>query len=99
MQVAKKLRMILEEMMDHFCRGRFADRVGHIDGEEIRAAKKAIDRIESDMVGIGMPGERPIGLPNRLLCGSSYTFRLRADEGVLAIGLVPNRNDFDTLVK
>ena len=74
-------------------RGGFADAVRHVNGEEIRRRDEPIHRFEPDMVGVHMIGIFPAERLHRRIRFGPQAGRLGADEGVLAVGFVPDRNE------
>ena len=90
---ADEVGVAVEELLDDAGPGGLADRTRHVEREEVRRGDEALDRLECDVIGIDEvrrpPGERangPIG-------SRAHVDRLRADGFVLAVGLVPHRND------
>jgi len=73
--------------------GGFANRVGHVNREEIRGRDETIHGFEPDVVGVHviwfLPAER---LYRRIRLGAQ-TGRFGADELVFAIRLVPDGNN------
>lgn len=86
------------ERADRFRRCRLADAVRDVNGEEVRAREKALHRFEPDMIGIDVPAAGPALGFHRGLRGVEHALRLRADEGVFAIGFVPDRRHVDAVL-
>ena len=85
------------ELTDGFVIRGFADPIGYINRKEVCVRNKSIDRCYPDVIGIDeisvAPAQRSDGGISSLARGG----RLRADDHMLAIGFIPNRNDFETL--
>lgn len=77
---------------------RFANGVGDIDREEIRAGNESVYRLEPDMIGVYVPLLSPIKGDDCGLGSVEDTLRFRANEGVFPVGLVPYGNDLDSLL-
>ena len=73
--------------------GGFADAVGHVNREEIRRRHETVHRFEADMVGVHMIGIFPAKRLHRRIGFGPQTGRLGADEGVFAVGFVPDRDE------
>jgi hypothetical protein len=69
---------------------RLTDPVGHIDGVEIRCGEEPVYGAEIDVVGIHVIGLGPAEFVDGGVCGGTNTIRLRSDNVVLAVGLVPD---------
>lgn len=73
--------------------GGFADAVGDVDGEEIGRRDKTIDGFEANVVGIDVVGLFPAeGFDGGVGFGAEAR-RFGADEGVFAVGFVPDGNE------
>jgi len=92
---ASELRMPLHEAVHRFGRSWLADAVRDVDGEEVRARKKAVHRFEADVIRINVPAATPAGRLDGGLCGIEHALRFGTDEGVFAIGFVPDRRHLD----
>ena len=73
------------------------DGVGDVYGEEVAGGNEAIDGIEIDVVGVHIiracPAERAHGGVGGLPCAGGF----RADNLMLTVGFVPDRDDGDAL--
>ena len=92
---ADELRVAVDETLDRSRVGGLSNEVSDVDGEEVRDADETIDGLQADMVGIKEVGSGPTeglysGIRRRAGAG-----RLGADDVVLAVGLIPDRHDFD----
>ena len=94
---ADQLRMFPHEHRNRVALGRLPDKIRHVDGEEIRAVEILVDRVHVDVVGIHVPTLLPAQCLHRRLGGVINALRFRADEAVLAVGLVPDRHHFDAI--
>ena len=74
--------------------GGFRNRIRHVNREKIRRRNKTINRFEADVVGVHMVRFFPVERLHRVVRFRAQARRLRADEGVFAIGLVPDGNEF-----
>lgn len=77
--------------------GGLPDRVGHVDGEEVGRRQEPVHGLEPDVVGVDVPRVRPVQGGDRGLGGVADAARFRADEGVFAVGFVPDRGDLDAV--
>src|SRR5688572_14066937 len=82
--------MALEKRVDQRPGSRASNAVRHIDREKIRAIQETLNRLEADMIRVDVPGMRPSQGLDRRESGRAHAGRFRADEGVLAIGFVPD---------
>lgn len=81
-------------------RGRWlADRVCHVDREKIRVWEETIHGLQADVIRIDMPASRPAASFYGSLSSGQHARRFRADEAVLAIGLIPNRHHFEAILR
>ncbi len=87
--------MPLEERGDIGVLGGLPDQVGDVDGEEVARREEARDGLQIDMVGVEEVGLRPAERLHGIIgCGARLA-GLGANDGMLAIGLVPDRDDFN----
>ena len=82
---------LLIEHRQAFGTGRLARVVGDIEREEITRRNESIHRVQVDVIGIHKVGRGPVQRLHSGIRLGAETLGLRADEGVLAVGLVPNR--------
>ncbi len=75
--------------------GRLTDEVGHIDGEEITRRDKSVNRCNRDVVGIHMVRQLPAKRVHRCVSSLARRKRLRTDDGMFAIRLVPHGYNFN----
>ncbi len=88
----EELRVLLHERIDRRLLGGFANVVGHVHGVEVAGSQKAVHGGEVDMVGVAKVGELPAKFRDRGIgCGADLR-RLRTDDRMFPIGLVPHRN-------
>ena len=78
--------------------GGMSDRIRHVERVEIRRVDECIDRREANMIGIDVERTVPVQFTNGSFGGSANAFGRRAHDGMLAIRLVPDRSDRDTVV-
>ena len=90
---ADQLRMPVDKRLHRLGRRGLADGIRDIDREEIRVREEAIHRFQPDVIGIDVPAFLPAERRDRRLRGGEHARRLGADEGVLAVRLVPDRHD------
>ena len=92
-----QFRMTIHKGADVFFSSGFANRIGHVNREKIRGLQERVHGFETDMVGIhvvrAIPGQFLHGFFSR----RAHACRMRADDGVLAVGLVPHGHDIDPL--
>jgi hypothetical protein len=70
-----------------------ADLVRNVDGEEVAGLEEAIDCAEIDVVGIAEIRLAPVKFMDSGVRGRARLRRFGADDGVLAVGLIPHRHD------
>ncbi len=75
-----------------------ADAVGDVDGEEVGVGQEAVDGLESDVVGVDVPGVFPVEGLHGGLGGGEDGGGFGSDEGVFAVGLVPDRDDGEAVL-
>ena len=75
-------------------RRRLGDGVGHVNREEIRRRDETIHGFEADMVGVHVVGFFPAERGHGVVGLGAEAGRLGADEGVFAVGLVPDGDEF-----
>src|SRR6202789_2180765 len=91
-----QLRMTLDERRNSRWFRRLPDEISHIQREEVTWRKEPRNRLEVDMVRIQKVRLLPLQFPYSRIRSLPRLARLRADDHVLAIGLVPNRHNFYT---
>ena len=74
------------------------DRVGHVDRVEVARGQEAIDGFEADVVGVDVVRLLPAERLHRGVGRGPHARRLGADDRVLAVRLVPDRDDLDALL-
>ena len=84
---------------DRFRRGGFADGIGDVNGEKVGGVEKAVHGFEADMVGVHVPGFFPAEFADGLVRRGAHAGGFGADDGVLAVGFVPDGSDFDALLR
>ncbi|MEY3911676.1 MAG: hypothetical protein RLY37_1144, partial [Verrucomicrobiota bacterium] len=90
-----ELRVAIDEGLDRGGIGGLGDEVGDIDSKEVGDADETLDGLQADVVGVEEVGGGPAeGLHGGVGRGAGAG-RLGADDVVLAVGLVPDRDDFD----
>ena len=77
--------------------GGFANRIGHVNREEVRWRDETIHRFEPDVVGVHVIRLLPAEFPDCRIRGGAGAGRFGTDDGVLAVGLIPDRNDIHAL--
>ncbi len=77
--------------------GRLADEIRNVDGVEVAGREEAIYGAEIDVVGVAEIWLRPSERLNRGVGGWRVRRRFGSDDGVLAIGFVPDGSDFDSV--
>ena len=92
-----QLGMPFQEGFDCLGCGRLTNEIGHIDGVEVAVRQEASHCFQADMIGIQEVRSHPAEGRHGGIGGGTGGRGLRTDDGVLAVGLVPDRNDFDTL--
>ena len=88
--------MALDEAIDLRCWRWFVDKIGYVDGIEIAGAEEAANGLQVNVVGVAIVRQLPIESLDGGIGGSARRGWFGADDGVLAIRLVPNRDDFDS---
>ena len=89
--------MAVGERLDRVRGGGLADRIGHVDGVEIAGGEEAVHGFEADVVGVHVIGLLPAQFAHRGVGGRPHAGRRGADGGVLAVRLVPDRDDLGAL--
>ncbi len=92
---ADQFRMFRDEGGDVGGIGGFTDVVGDVEREEIAGRDEAIDGGEVDVVGVQQIFVGPAEVGDGLVGGFACLGGLGADDVVLAVGLVPDRDDVD----
>ena len=95
---AGQFGMTVGKRLHVFGLGGLANRVGHVNGEEIRIGHEAVHRFEPDVIGVQMIRLFPAEFLDRRVRRGAGDGRLGADDGVFAVGLVPDRNNLDALI-
>src|ERR1035437_2934421 len=80
-------------------RNRLADAFGYIDGVKVAGVDKTVHRGEVDVVRVHVVGLPPVRLPNGGVGRQADAGRLRPDDSVLAVGLVPDRDDGEAALR
>ena len=78
--------------------GGFPDKICNIDSEEVRPRKEPIHCLEPNMIRIHVPALAPVQRLHRCFGGNENTLRLRTDERVFSIRLVPDWRNGDALL-
>src|SRR6202041_2133988 len=68
-----------------------------LDRIEIARGEKAFDGFRIDMVGVAEIGQLPVERLDRGIGSNADRARLRSDDGVLAIRLIPDRDYLDSV--
>ena len=68
--------VFLHKHRDRITIGRLSDKVGHVDGEKVRAVKVLVDGVHIDMVGVHMPSLVPVKFSHGLFRSVIYALRL-----------------------
>ena len=79
--------------------GGLPDPVGHVDGVEVRVGHKAVHGLEADVVGVHVVRFPPAEGLDGGVRGGAGGDRLGPDREVLAVGLVPDRDHRDALLR
>ena len=87
--------MTIDEGVHAVRAGRLADGRGYVEGVEIAGVDEAIDGAEVDVIGVHVVGLFPAGLAYRCIGGGAHAGGFRADDAVLAIRFIPDRDDGD----
>ena len=90
-----ELRVAVDEGLNRGGVGGLSDEVGNIDGEEVGDADETLDGLQADVVGVEEVGGGPAEALHGGVGRSAGAGRLGADDIVLAVGLVPDRDDLD----
>src|SRR5260221_11486039 len=89
--------MTPDECVNFRCWSSLTDEVGNVEGEEIARGEEAIGGDGGDVVGVEEVGEGPVEGLDGGVGGLARGGGLGADDHVLAVGLVPDGDDFDTV--
>jgi len=92
-----QLRMAIEEGFDRLGSGRLTNEIGDIDGVEIAVRQEAPHCFQADVIGIEEVRSRPAQGLHGGIGGGPGGRRLGTNDRVFSVGLVPDRNDFDTV--
>ena len=84
--------MAADKMIQVILLGSHSDLVRNIDGEEVAGFEKSIHRAQVDVVGIAEIWMLPFEVLNSGIRGDARLRGFGADDGVLAIRLVPYRH-------
>jgi hypothetical protein len=94
---ADELRVAVHEGAEFFLRGRLSGEVGDIDRKEVAAGEEGLDGLEADVVGIHEVGLGPAEGAHGSVRLLAEARGLGADEGVFAVGFVPDGMDGNAL--
>ena len=97
-QPADQLGMPVGEGLDRVRGGRLADGVGHVDGVEIAGGEEAVHGFQADVVGVDVVGLLPAQFAHRGVGRRADAAGFGADGRVLAVRLVPDRDDLGALL-
>ena len=76
----------------------FTNRIGHVNREEIRIRNEAVHGFEPDVVGVHVVWFLPAERSDCGLGGGTGAGGFGTDEAVLAVGFIPDRNNFNALL-
>ena len=93
-----QLRVRREERRNVLRLGRLADHVRHIQGKEVAGIEEALHRLQVDVVRVEKVRLAPAHLLHCHVRRGARLHRLGANDGVLAVRLVPHRNDLNARV-
>jgi hypothetical protein len=85
--------------MDVGLGSRLADEIGDVDGVEVAGGEEAADGFKSDVVGVEEVRQGPVERLDGGIGGDADRGGFGADDVVFAVGLVPDRYDFDAGVE
>ena len=94
---ADEFRVLGQEPLDVALLGLLPDAVGDINGEEVGAGEKLVHGFHADVIGVHVPAAGPVEGRHCGLRGVEDALGVRADEGVFAVGFVPDGHDGDAL--
>src|SRR5579863_5789555 len=94
---AEKLRVATDECLDLLPGRGLGDEIGDVDGVEIAGREVAVYRLQGDVVGVAEVGKLPAEGGDGLVGGAAHRARLRTDDQVFAVRLVPDGNDLNAL--
>jgi hypothetical protein len=91
--------MAAQKIVGHSRCGRLPDGVGHIQREKVARIEKAVHRSQVDVIGVQIIRARPTEFVHGAIGGGARARGLRADDQVLAIRLIPDRDDNGALAR
>jgi hypothetical protein len=91
--LAQQFRVMIDKRLHAFGIGGFANRVGHVNREEIRRRDETIHGLEPDVVGVHVIRFFPTKRLHRRIRLGAQTGRFGADERVFAVRFVPDGYD------
>jgi len=97
-QGAGEKQIAVDKFLESLFLGALADEIGDVDGEKVAGGDEMVHGLHADVVGIDEIGVLPAQrLDGRIGLGAGVA-RLAVDDGVFAVGFVPDRCDLDALI-